>query len=100
MVTGKIREVQMDNVKPFIGSPEDAYRAAMADNDHKGNPELGSCMFFKVFQLNTILNLNFLLALLARVVLENRPEKPFHFLSKRSNDIRSFVLYHQYRFYF
>jgi hypothetical protein len=57
IVTGKIREVHMEHLKPFFGTTDDAYRAAMTDDDqhmihnisnYKGDPELRSGMEFKV----------------------------------------------------
>ncbi len=33
MVTGKIRIVHMENLKPFFGSREEAYKAALTDDD-------------------------------------------------------------------
>ena len=57
IVTGKIKVVHMENLKPFFGSKEDAYRAALTDNDqyvirsihtYKGDPESRTGMSFKV----------------------------------------------------
>ena len=57
IVTGRIREVHMQHVKPFFGSADEAYKAAMTDNDqyviieilnYKGDPERRSEMSFLV----------------------------------------------------
>ena len=57
IVTGRVRTVHMDNVKPFFGNSEAAFRAAMTDDDqfivreikaYMGDPELRSNMQFEV----------------------------------------------------
>ena len=57
IVTGRVREVHMDSVKPFFGNSGDAFKAAMTDDDqfiirevkaYRGDPELRSGMQFEV----------------------------------------------------
>ena len=57
IVTGKVKTVHMDTVKPFFGDSATAFKAAMTDNDqfvireikaYKGDPELRSNMHFEV----------------------------------------------------
>jgi hypothetical protein len=57
MVTGKVKVVHMENLKPFFGSTSEAYRAAMCDDDqylieniigYTGDPERRSSMSFLV----------------------------------------------------
>lgn len=57
IVTGKTKVVHMENLKPFFGSPAEAYKAAMVDDDqylikhilgYTGDPERRSSMSFLV----------------------------------------------------
>ena len=57
IVTGKVRTVHMEHLKPYFGSKEEAYKAALTDDNqyvirmihtYMGDPELRSEMKFRV----------------------------------------------------